>query len=56
MDVRNVPLRQIGIQFVQIGDDPGATEALKELDEQLGPANGVRVSNHSKSLLLIKLI
>jgi hypothetical protein len=42
LDVKNVPLHQLSIQFVQIGDDPGATEALKELDEQLGPANGVR--------------
>lgn len=49
MDVRNVPLRQFGIQFVQIGDDPDAAEALKELDDQLGPDHGVRVSNHNKS-------
>ena len=50
LDVKNVPLQQLSIQFVQIGDDPGATEALKELDDQLGPANGVRVSNRNKSL------
>jgi len=42
LDERNVPLHQLGIQFVQIGDDPEAAEALKELDDQLGPANGVR--------------
>ncbi|KAH9993314.1 hypothetical protein BJV74DRAFT_771130 [Russula compacta] len=42
LDVKNIPLRQLGIQFVQIGDDPDATEALKELDDQLGPAHGVR--------------
>jgi len=42
LDAKNVPLRQLGIQFVQIGDDPDAAMALKELDEQLGPANGVR--------------
>jgi hypothetical protein len=45
LDVRNVPPRQLGIQFVQIGDDPGATEALNELDDQLGPTHGIRVSN-----------
>ncbi|KAF8491833.1 hypothetical protein F5888DRAFT_1619502, partial [Russula emetica] len=35
LDVKNVPLRQLGIQFDQmvLGDDPDATEALKELDE-----------------------
>jgi hypothetical protein len=42
LDVKNVPLRQLSLQFVQIGDDPGATEALKELDDQLGPDHGVR--------------
>jgi hypothetical protein len=42
LDTKNVPLRQLGIQFVQIGDDPDAAAALKELDEQLGLANGVR--------------
>ena len=46
LDVKNVPLRQIGIQFVQIGDDPDATEALKELDDNLGPTHGVRVSSY----------
>jgi hypothetical protein len=50
LDIKNVPLRQFGIQFVQIGDDPDATESLKELDEQLGPANGVRVSKTTTSL------
>ncbi|KAF5334162.1 hypothetical protein D9758_014817 [Tetrapyrgos nigripes] len=30
-----VPERMIGIQFVQIGDDPDATQALKELDTAL---------------------
>lgn len=50
LDVKNVPLRQLAIQFVQIGDDPDATEALKELDVQLGPANGVRVSETATNL------
>jgi len=42
LDSRNVPLRQLGIQFVQIGDDPDATEALRELDDKLGPTHGIR--------------
>jgi hypothetical protein len=42
LDEKNVPLRQLGIQFVQIGDDLDAADALKELDEELGPENGVR--------------
>ena len=50
MDVKKVPLQQFGIHFLQIGDDPDATEALKELDEQLGPDNGVRVSITAASL------
>ncbi|KAI0278680.1 hypothetical protein BGY98DRAFT_916678, partial [Russula aff. rugulosa BPL654] len=41
LDVRNVPLRQLGIQFAQIGDDANAAKALKELDDQLGPDHGV---------------
>ena len=56
LDVKNVPLHQLSIQFVQIGDDPGATEALKELDDQLGPDHGVRVSNCNKSFTLINLM
>ena len=51
LDEKNVPLRQLGIQFVQIGDDPDAASALKELDEQLGPENGVRVSTCNEYLL-----
>ncbi|KAF8273662.1 hypothetical protein EI94DRAFT_1715529 [Lactarius quietus] len=42
LDRRNVALHQLGIQFVQIGNDPDATEALKELDDDLGPTHGVR--------------
>jgi len=42
LDAKNVPLRQLGIQFVQIGDDPDATEALKELDDDLGPTHSIR--------------
>ena len=50
LDAKNVPLRQLGIQFVQIGDDADAAMALKELDDQLGPDNGVRVSIRNRSL------
>ncbi|KAH9171811.1 hypothetical protein EDB89DRAFT_2175105 [Lactarius sanguifluus] len=42
LDAKNVPLRKLGLQFVQIGDDHGATQALKELDDHLGPTHGVR--------------
>lgn len=42
LDTKNVPLRKLGLQFVQIGDDFGATQALKELDDNLGPTHGVR--------------
>ncbi|KAI0289992.1 hypothetical protein BC826DRAFT_913861 [Russula brevipes] len=66
LDARNVPPRQLGIQFVQIGDDPGATEALKELDDQLGPTHGIRdmvdttpfsaSEPHLRADLLIKIV
>lgn len=49
LDARQVPSYKFGLQFVQIGDDPDATEALKELDDELGPVNGVRVRKHAKS-------
>ncbi|KAA1469645.1 hypothetical protein DENSPDRAFT_773339 [Dentipellis sp. KUC8613] len=42
LDLSGVPLRQLGIQFVQIGDDPGATEALRELDDGLEHMHGIR--------------
>lgn len=51
LDVKNVPLRQLGIKFVQIGDNPNATYALKELDDNLGPVHGIRVSNYGDSSL-----
>ena len=34
---------QVGIQFVQVGDDPRATEALRELDDDIAKDHGVRV-------------
>ncbi|KAJ7160765.1 hypothetical protein C8R46DRAFT_1284426, partial [Mycena filopes] len=33
--MRNLPLTQLGIQFVQVGDSPAATKALKKLDDEL---------------------
>ena len=48
LDARQVPVTKLDIQFVQIGDDPDATEALKELDDNLGPAHGVRVRKRAK--------
>lgn len=33
--------RQVGIQFVQIGDDTGAKEFLKMLDDDLGESCGI---------------
>jgi len=42
LDARNFPLSQVGIQFVQLGDDPEATEVLQYLDDGLGKAYGIR--------------
>ncbi|KAJ7853163.1 hypothetical protein B0H14DRAFT_2354498, partial [Mycena olivaceomarginata] len=41
-DLRNLSLTQIGIQFVQIGNDPGATRALQELDDDLAKDKNFR--------------
>jgi len=38
----NAPLHQVGIQFLQIGDEPGAREALEELDDVLAAVHGIR--------------
>jgi len=35
LDDGKFPISQVGIQFVQIGSDPAATEALRELDDDL---------------------
>ncbi|GAA6038185.1 hypothetical protein JCM8097_005783 [Rhodosporidiobolus ruineniae] len=40
-DIRAPPY-QMGIQFVQLGDDPEAREFLQELDDELKPQLGVR--------------
>lgn len=36
LDKLRAPPRQIGIQFVQVGDDESATEWLRKLDDELG--------------------
>jgi hypothetical protein len=41
--IKNSPT-QIGIQFVQVGNDASATRALKELDDDLLKENDIRVS------------
>ncbi|KAJ6469056.1 hypothetical protein C8R47DRAFT_1055686 [Mycena vitilis] len=38
----NLGMTQLGIQFVQIGDDDEATKALKELDDNLHKAGNIR--------------
>ncbi|KAK1849689.1 von willebrand factor [Colletotrichum chrysophilum] len=35
LDKLDAPLHQIGIQFFQVGNEPGAREALRELDDDL---------------------
>ncbi|KAI0322051.1 hypothetical protein OF83DRAFT_1167959 [Amylostereum chailletii] len=42
LDDSGVPSRMLGIQFVQIGDDPNATDALRELDDDLAHKHGIR--------------
>ncbi|KAI5777722.1 hypothetical protein EDC01DRAFT_623556, partial [Geopyxis carbonaria] len=42
LDTLNAPLHQCGVQFLQIGDEPGAREALKELDNDLAGIHGIR--------------
>jgi len=42
LDKLEADLTQVGIQFFQIGNDPEATEALRELDDELGKMRDVR--------------
>jgi len=42
LDNGHFPLSQVGIQFVQIGDDNDAAEVLKHLDDGLSKAHGIR--------------
>jgi len=43
LDARLFPLSQVGIQFVQIGQDEDAAEFLRELDDNLSSVHGIRV-------------
>ncbi|KAJ7253438.1 hypothetical protein C8J57DRAFT_1137191 [Mycena rebaudengoi] len=40
--LKNLCLIQMGVQFVQIGNDPRATKALKELDDDLHKTGNIR--------------
>lgn len=42
LDAGNFPLSQLGIQFVQVGDDAEATEFLVELDDALSKEHNIR--------------
>lgn len=42
LDRLDVPAWQVGIQFFQVGNEQGAAEALKELDDGLAQSGGVR--------------
>lgn len=45
LDAANAPLTQVGIQFVQIGEDISATEFLETLDNSLKTKHKIRVSS-----------
>lgn len=42
LDEGRFPLSQVGFSFIQVGDDPEATEALKELDDAVQSTANVR--------------
>ncbi|KLT40212.1 hypothetical protein CC85DRAFT_287734 [Cutaneotrichosporon oleaginosum] len=42
LDRGDYPLSQVGIQFFQVGDDPEATAALQELDDELSATHDIR--------------
>ena len=42
MDEARLPAFQLGVQFLQIGNDPAATEFLRTLDDDLKEEVGVR--------------
>lgn len=42
LDKGNWPLSQVGIQMYQVGNDPEATKALEELDDELSSRYGIR--------------
>ncbi|KAJ9133536.1 hypothetical protein NKR23_g10718, partial [Pleurostoma richardsiae] len=42
LDRLDAPPHQVGVQFFQVGGEPGAAEALRELDDALAEQQGVR--------------
>ncbi|KLO08520.1 hypothetical protein SCHPADRAFT_835231 [Schizopora paradoxa] len=42
LDEGSFPATQVGLQFIQIGSDPRATEALRRLDDDIHASAGVR--------------
>lgn len=47
LDRSQVPGHMLGIQFVQVGDDPDATRALQNLDNALANKYNIRVRDKS---------
>ncbi|KAG9095084.1 hypothetical protein FS749_011120 [Ceratobasidium sp. UAMH 11750] len=44
LDTGKFPLAQVGVQFIQVGDDAWATKALRDLNNNLSVMHSVRVS------------
>ncbi|KAF8592573.1 hypothetical protein K439DRAFT_1504014 [Ramaria rubella] len=42
LDAQHAPIAQVGIQFVQLGSDSAATEALQEMDDELANRHNIR--------------
>ncbi|KAI9884797.1 MAG: hypothetical protein M1823_003408 [Watsoniomyces obsoletus] len=42
LDKLDAPAWQVGIQFIQVGNEKGAAEALKQLDDGLAEVKGIR--------------
>ncbi|KAJ4859032.1 hypothetical protein T069G_07299 [Trichoderma breve] len=42
LDRLDAPVHQVGIQFFQVGNAPGAARALQSLDDLFGPSSSVR--------------
>jgi hypothetical protein len=49
LDEMTAPRSQVGIQFLQVGDDPKAAEFLKRLDDDLKKVHGIRDVSFSTS-------
>ncbi|KAG8779681.1 hypothetical protein FRC12_023949 [Ceratobasidium sp. 428] len=52
LDAGNFLLSQVGIQFIQVGNDSKATKALKELDDGINKAHKIRVRGAHLSYLM----